>query len=629
MSQFCPNLKCRHNNADHAKLCEKCATRLTGLLGQESLLIGSAENRQYVIQSLLGAGGMGAVYLAHERDNKQNFFAVKENLFLDTSLRNQFEREATVLMSLDHPNLPKVTDHFFEASGKQYLVMEYVAGDDLKEWLTKHKRADEDQVLEWADALLSTLTYLHTRSKIILHRDIKPSNLKVTPLGKLMLIDFGLVKQYSGDFTTTLLSSHRGFTLEYSPPEQVNSDERTDPSSDLYAVGATLYHLLSGKLPPPAGSRAAGTTELQPLRKLVPEISAKTEAFVQKAMSLHKADRFQSAEAMRQAVLNAQQKTGRFNIRPLKMPRGNRLETAFMGFGVVVIMIGLGLLANLMSSASASPTPTRAALPATQAGLIQATATAAFAEIAEATATETPAPTKTPVPAPSATPNIVLATITSPATTTRTPTVTSTATKATPTETTAPTPTANRTRTATPTRTRVPTATPDLDSDTPTPFPPTAVSVVNVVSPGLISPPAGASFSSAANPTFSWSSAGNLGTFDYYQFQIRHSQGWDVICTKNTSSLARSYVPSLNPSQWTVNVVRLSSAISNGSACSGNTIATSEVRSLSWASSSGGGSAPAANPTRASSSPANPPTAAPAPSQPTPTPCIPGPGNAC
>ena len=135
----------------------------------------------------------------------------------------------------------------------------------------------------------------------------------------------------------------------------------------------------------------------------------------------------------------------------------------------------------------------------------------------------------------------------------------------------------------------------------------------------LMSPPARASFTGNDNPTFSWASTGSLGTFDYYQFQIQHSQGFDVICTKNTSSQARSYVPALNPSQWTVNVVRLSSAVSNGSACNGSVIATSEVRGLSWSNRPSGVASPAANP----------PTAAPAPSQPTPTPCVPGPSNKC
>lgn len=242
MSQFCPNLKCKRDNADHSILCAYCASPLIGLLGDGSILTGSKHKKHYVIQALLGRGGMGAVYLAHQQGKETTPLAIKENiLYIDDSTRNQFEREASVLMGLDHPNLPKVSDHFFETSGKQYLVMEYVDGDDLQQWLRKHKTVPEDKALAWADELLSTLTYLHTRPKTILHRDIKPSNIKITPQGKLVLIDFGLVKLYGGDHTS-VLSSQRGFTPNYAPPEQANGNERPDPSSDLYAVGGMLYY---------------------------------------------------------------------------------------------------------------------------------------------------------------------------------------------------------------------------------------------------------------------------------------------------------------------------------------------------------------------------------------------------
>jgi len=154
----------------------------------------------------------------------------------------------------------------------------------------------------------------------------------------------------------------------------------------------------------------------------------------------------------------------------------------------------------------------------------------------------------------------------------------------------------------------------------------TATALPSLKTPSLILPAAGASFFGNTNPVFSWVSAGNLGTFDYYQFQIQHSLGWDVICTKNTSAQARSYVPSLGPFQWTVNVVRLSSAISNGTACSGSIVASAgEVRRLSWSANTSGGqssSEGARTPTPAggSSAPSNPPTA---------VPCVPGPRVKC
>jgi len=589
---------------------------------------------------------MGAVYLAHQQGKETTPLAIKENIFyIDDSMRNQFEREASVLMGLNHPNLPKVSDHFFETSGKQYLVMEYVDGDDLQQWLRKHKTVPEDKALAWADELLSTLTYLHTRPKTILHRDIKPSNIKITPQGKLVLIDFGLVKLYGGDLTS-VLSSQRGFTPNYAPPEQANGNERTDPSSDLYAVGATLYHLLSGQMPAPAGDRAADTQLLLPLRKLRPDISNKTEALVQKAMSLSKTSRFQSAEEMRQAVAYAQTKSGRIDLRSLRPVARGRLEIIFTIVGVIIMVIGLALLTGLIAQISnASPSTlasntTRPTAPPTPAPT--------------ATAEPTNAPTATEMINPTATPNPTstlpkVSAVLPSALPTRTATATTTPTKLPVTETPSPTPLA--TRTPIPTRTRVPTATPNAEIFAPTATPFVAQAAApSLSSPSLFSPAAGASFTGNANPTFSWSSAGNLGTFDYYQFQIQHGQGWDVICTKNTSTQARSYVPTLGPFQWTVNVVRLSSAIGNGAACSGSIVASAgEVRGISWSANTGGGqsssggarpptpsggsSAPS-NPTTVA--PSNPPTATPSSppiatpsSPPTTAPCVPGPGVKC
>src|SRR5438270_80117 len=151
------------------------------------------QNRYRVIRSL-SKGGMGAVYLVkHVRLEKE--FALKEAFFSnDSTLRRAFEREAQLLANLDHPALPKVTDHFTD-SDTQYLLMEYIPGEDLASQLRLRAAPFPFvEVLGWADQLLDALEYLHTHNPPIIHRDIKPQNLKLNPKGKIVLLDFGLAK---------------------------------------------------------------------------------------------------------------------------------------------------------------------------------------------------------------------------------------------------------------------------------------------------------------------------------------------------------------------------------------------------------------------------------------------------
>ena len=624
MSQFCP--KCKHNNLDNSKLCVSCGSALTGFLGRDAILQG-----RYRVKDLLGSGGMGAVYLATDQKFKDVNVAIKENFAIDKLSVELFKTEAEVLRKLHHPNLPKVYDLFFETSGKQYLVMEYIDGEDLQKILQRQGTILETQALVWANDLLKTLDYLHTQPNPILHRDIKPSNIKIASDGRLILVDFGLVKMYTGSAGESL--TLRLGTDGYAPPEQASEKEKSSPCSDLYAVGATLYHLLSGKIPLSARERAANPQRLVPLQQLHPEITAKTENLVYKAMALPMAERFQSAREMQQAILSAQQ-TGRIRLWPLKLPSNTRAETFSMALGVMIIVIGIVLFVNsIIGGSQASPSVS-----------LSVTARVTETTLAAVSPTEvTVLPTQTPTapkndPTATQTPTRLLALssvtpLPTIATPTRTPTVTGTATQTPPTETAAPTLTPTYTRTSLPTRTRIPTATPIVETPiafaTATPIAP-AASAARLSPPSLISPPAGASFSGWPGPTFSWTSAGSLGAFDYYQFQIQHSQGFDVICTKNTSTQARSYVPSLTPSRWTVNVVRLGSAISDGAACSGSIVASAgEVRSLNWtqnspAPSNPGSSNPTPRPSQAQPQPQPQP-------QPTATPvtCVPGPGIKC
>jgi serine/threonine protein kinase/formylglycine-generating enzyme required for sulfatase activity len=267
------------------------------------------QNRYRVLREL-GHGGMGTVYEA--RDQRVNcIVALKETLAgHDTDGRRAFEREASLLANLRHPSLPKVMDYFTEGDG-DFLVMEYVPGYDLAE-LSESREGPfpQAQVLRWADQLLRVLEYLHGQDPPILHRDIKPSNLKLTKEGEIFLLDFGLAKGALGQ-TTSLLTSHsvRGYTPVYASLEQIHGFG-TDPRSDLYSLGATLYHLLTGRAPADAPTRFHMLEDdhpdpLRPILELNPQASANVAAVIEKSMTVNRKQRMISAAEMRRAFRNA------------------------------------------------------------------------------------------------------------------------------------------------------------------------------------------------------------------------------------------------------------------------------------------------------------------------------------
>ncbi|HMG76726.1 MAG TPA: serine/threonine-protein kinase, partial [Pyrinomonadaceae bacterium] len=211
---------------------------------------------RYRIIRQLGKGGMGAVYEAIDQ-RLDAVVALKETFSVDERLRRQFEQEARLLAQLHHPALPRVSDYFTEG-GRAFLVMQFISGADLAEIISQQPGPfPRHQVIAWADQLLDALVYLHTRDRQIIHRDIKPHNLKVTANGQIALLDFGLAKAQTTDVSGSNSStSIFGYTRRYSPLEQIQ-DQGTTPQSDIYALGATLYHLLTGVKPPDALARAA------------------------------------------------------------------------------------------------------------------------------------------------------------------------------------------------------------------------------------------------------------------------------------------------------------------------------------------------------------------------------------
>ncbi len=268
---------------------------------------GTLLHKRYRIVEILGQGGMGSVYRAVD-ENLGVDVAVKENLFTTDEYARQFRLEAVILANLRHPNLPRVTDHFVIGDQGQYLVMDYIEGEDLRQRMERLGNIQEDEAILLGASICDALTYLHTRKPPILHRDIKPGNVKITPDGHIFLVDFGLAKVLHGNQATT--TGARAMTPGYSPPEQYGT-ARTDPRTDIYSLGATLYAALTGIIPEDGLARAMDNTQLTPLRKRNSKVSRRLAAAIEKAMGIDPADRFQTAEEFKRALLGAKSKTQR------------------------------------------------------------------------------------------------------------------------------------------------------------------------------------------------------------------------------------------------------------------------------------------------------------------------------
>ena len=267
---------------------------------------------RYVVREIIGRGGMGSIYLAEDNRLPGRLCAVKEvqhDTDLPQDLRDQtheqFYREASVLARLDHPNLPKVSD-FFAEDDRDFLVMDYVPGEDLKTIISNarrdHVNLPQPEVLQWAMQLGDALRYLHNQDPPVIHRDIKPSNIKLTPDGLVKLVDFGLVKQMLPDEMTITVIQGRGTAL-YTPLEQYGADTgHTDPRSDIYAFAATLYHLLTGQPPAGAKQRFLRSEDLITPRSVNSRLSSHVEQAVTWALSLHPDDRPQDIQTFLSAL---------------------------------------------------------------------------------------------------------------------------------------------------------------------------------------------------------------------------------------------------------------------------------------------------------------------------------------
>jgi serine/threonine protein kinase len=264
---------------------------------------GKVLQQRYRIDRQIGQGGMGAVYIATD-ERFGSTVAIKETLCMDDNYRKAIEREARLLNNLKHSALPRVTDHFLEEDG-QFLVMEYISGEDLCRSLEDNSRPfPVAQVLKWADQLLDALDFLHNQVNPVIHRDIKPQNLKVAPNGQIILLDFGLAKGNPTDAGhQTAAKSIFGYSRNYASLEQIQGTG-TDPRSDLYSLAATLYHLLTNAAPEDALTRAMAVLShlpdpLIPANRIVADVPPGVAGVLQNALALNAGQRPATAAEMR------------------------------------------------------------------------------------------------------------------------------------------------------------------------------------------------------------------------------------------------------------------------------------------------------------------------------------------
>ncbi len=281
----------------------------------QQLNTGTSLVGRYVIQEVIGVGGMGSVYRARDLHfpNVVKLVAVKEMIIqspdplVRKTIVQNFEREANILATLSHPAIPRIYDYFTNEN-RSYLVLEFVNGKDLETIINEQQGfMPEEQVLRWAIELCDVLGYLHNhKPEPIIFRDMKPSNVMINTSGSVILVDFGIAKPFQSGQKGTMIG-----TEGYSPPEQYRGE--ATPQADIYSLGATLHHLLTKRDPriePPFSFSE------RPPTKINPAISSEFETVINTALEYNPEDRFESIDAMKEALLKAGQRTGMLNRLP-------------------------------------------------------------------------------------------------------------------------------------------------------------------------------------------------------------------------------------------------------------------------------------------------------------------------
>jgi len=324
--QMCP--KCSENNTLTARSCIRCGCTLPSipLLAKHTIL-----NNRYIVIQVLGLGGFSAVYLALDQRMGNRRVAIKEVFHTDPSIVRQFEAEARLLMTLSHRALPKAIDWFkrFE-NDRYYFVTKFIDGISVWEYVNRKGRMSPSEALQLMKPVFDAVAYLHSQTPPLVHRDIKPQNILITKGKKVYLVDFGIPKV--GGAGQKTMTGAKGVAPGFSPPEQYSATGEIDVRSDIYSLGATMYFLLTGKVPPEATERlqreASGQPSLEPIHSANALVSQQMEQTILIAMALHKDQRFNYVNEFL-AGLREQAKlphstgltpTSHYNLPPLEEP---------------------------------------------------------------------------------------------------------------------------------------------------------------------------------------------------------------------------------------------------------------------------------------------------------------------
>lgn len=317
---------------------------------------GTILRERYRLTNIVGKGGMGSVYRAEDLRLPGRLCAIKvvspdpdSTPEIQAQAQAQFLKEASILAQLDHPNLPKVSD-FFTENGRDYLVMDFVPGDDLSQILRRNEGPlSEKTVMGWAEQIMDALSYLHIQDPPVLHRDIKPANIKLTPYGRIKLVDFGLVKLLAKDDARTITVVQGRGTALYTPLEQYGGDGgHTDARTDIYALSATFYHLLTNSPPPDAKARFLNPASLSHPQRLNPALSRPVAEGILWGMAMHPDERPSTIEELHQAFKGLKTRPGRPSLSPPAAGWGEALYANRFVIVLVLLLLAIAILVTII-----------------------------------------------------------------------------------------------------------------------------------------------------------------------------------------------------------------------------------------------------------------------------------------